>query len=282
VNSLSYALMSYNVYRDQEDVSIFVIPDWEMVHSFESNSDLQFEHWHRTDNGKLLEVAIVFRGTESAKDWMANLSFWKEPKQYAEAQSHFREHVINNSKYVGVPIKVAGHSLGGAIALNVALRQSTKNRPIEVYGFNPSPRFFYGQLQGKSHAVPYILVESGEFLKEISKLWEENIGNIDTLKIREYQFLQFTTIGKIVSEHSMYRMARALLLLSIGANDDYAKKVFKQNFKLDDIAPQLPSYSYDSVKQEWWALDKHGDLDYCRTLLSKPPFKEQLGHASSL
>lgn len=259
--SVPYAIMANNVYRSPSDKPYFYLPDWKVVNRHESKSGLALEELHKIVNGNLQEIVIAYKGTDgpSLKDWKTNLSIWLEPNQYAEAQKHMKD-LLKYPSYYNIPITVTGHSLGGGIALNVSLRQSTTNRPISVFTFNTSPRGFYKPINDSLEGIErYLLDEKGEFLGGARPFWHTKLKKYNLLT---YNFLDFTTIySKPVSEHSIYLFTRALLLVALGRDDEYAKKVFQENFDMDDIQNQIPSAS---------ELLKHrdNDLQLCKDLLS--------------
>ena len=259
MKSVPYAIMANNVYRSPSDKPILYLPNWKVVSRHESSNGLALEELHKMDNGSIQEVVVVYKGTDgpSLKDWKANLSIWFEPNQYAEAQEHMKN-LLNRQELANVPINVAGHSLGGGIALNVSLRQSTPERPIGVFVFNTSPRGFYGPIDETIKSERYLLDEKGEFLGGARPLWHSKLKKYDPLT---YNFLDFTSISKPVSEHSIYLFARAILLVGIGGGDSYSKEVFKENFNINSMRKQIPS----SIQLEH---DKDRDLKLCEDLLT--------------
>jgi len=259
--SIPFAIMSNNVYRSPVDKPIISQPGWDVVNRFESNSGLALEELHRIVDGKLKEIAVVYKGTDapSLKDWKANLSIWLEPIQYAEAQSHFKL-LIERPEIHGVPITVAGHSLGGGIAINVSLRHSTLERRIRVFTFNTSPRGFYKPINESLEHEIYLLDEKGEFLGGARPFWHGKLKEYNPLT---YNFLDFTALySKPVSEHSIYLFSRALLLVALGNSDEYALDVFNANFNLVNIKDSIPS----SPNLEY---DKKRDIQLCQNILNQ-------------
>lgn len=257
--AIPFAIMANNVYRSPDDKPIFSLPYWSVVDRQESDSGLALEEWHKIVNGKIVEVAIVYKGTDapSLKDWRTNLSIWFEPKQYAEAQVHF-ENLLNKTELNSIPITVTGHSLGGGIAINVSLRHSTTNRPIRTFAFNTSPRGFYKPVNYSVMAERYLLDEKGEFLSGARPFWHSKLKVFSPLT---YNFLDFTTLySKPFNEHSIYLFSRALLLVAIGNDDDYSKKVFRANFTMGRVIAQIPS-------AKKLAFDKERDIKLCQDIL---------------
>jgi hypothetical protein len=258
IKSSPYAVMANNVYRSPSDKPILYLPNWKVVSRHESTSGLALEELHKIESGSIQEVVVVYKGTDgpSLKDWKANLSIWFEPNQYAEAQEYMKK-LLMREDLANVPLNVVGHSLGGGIALNVSLRQSTVERPIGVFVFNTSPRAFYAPIDESIKAERNFLDEKGEFLGGARPFWHSKINKYDPLT---YNFLDFTTTSKPVSEHSIYLFARALLLASIGGGDAYSKYIFKENFDIKSIGNQLPSLDH-------FEYDKGRDMKLCSDLL---------------
>lgn len=81
-------------------------------------------------------VAVVFRGTDNLPDWiLGNISF-PLSVHYKSAYKFYR---AVHDRFGSSIEFVAGHSLGGGIALGVSLRYG-----VDAYVFNPSPRVFDG------------------------------------------------------------------------------------------------------------------------------------------
>jgi pimeloyl-ACP methyl ester carboxylesterase len=239
-----YALLSSNVYRET-DTPIYFVPGWEFTERQESPSGLALEQWRRREAGALKEIAIVFQGTNfnSWADWRTNLSP-VEPRQYKEALGYVSGVRRNNS---GIKIVATGHSLGGALALNMSLRIPG----IHFVGFNPSPRAFYGkELEADSEVTRLWLYESGEILRFVRIPWYLKIRQFNRLR---YNFLDFIFGRSVVSveEHSMYLFSRGLLLAAVKYGfknkDPRAAIAFTQNLKpVFEAMNERKADSYDA------------------------------------
>jgi pimeloyl-ACP methyl ester carboxylesterase len=127
---------------------------------------------YRTSNDKVLEVAIVFRGTEnpSLRDWSTNLSAATgvEPPQYRVAEGELVKvfKALDAGPYKGASVYTAGHSLGGGLAQMAAYRFK---RVGAAYAFNSSPvtnwswMVFKGDIK-EDWPVIYRVYHSGEVL----------------------------------------------------------------------------------------------------------------------
>jgi hypothetical protein len=204
-----YALLASNVYRDPES-PYYVVPGWEAQRRWESPSGLAVEEWYkRSAGGALAEIAIVFQGTQftSIADWRTNLSL-VEPRQHREAMAIVTE-IMARPEAQGVRTVATGHSLGGALALNMSRRIPG----LHFYGFNPSPRAFYGG-SVESDVERVWVYEAGEILAFVRLPWQARINRYRPLR---YNYLNFIWGRSVTSfkEHSMYLFSRGLLLAAI-------------------------------------------------------------------
>jgi hypothetical protein len=204
-----YALLASNVYRDPES-PYYAVPGWEAQRRWESPSGLAVEEWHRqSEEGTLAEIAIVFQGTQftSLADWRTNLSL-VEPRQNREAMVIVAE-IMARPEAQGVRTVATGHSLGGALALNMSRRVPG----LHFYGFNPSPRAFYGD-NVESDVEQVWVYEAGEVLAFVRLPWQARISRYRPLR---YNYLDFIWGRSVTSfqEHSMYLFSRGLLLAAI-------------------------------------------------------------------
>jgi hypothetical protein len=228
--AFAYALMSSNAYRDSITSPLFRIPGWEMTGRYESNSGLALEEWVRKSPSEgITEVAIAFKGTDvkSSHDWRANLAIGVEPRQYREAFEHVQS-LLARPEYQGARVVTTGHSLGGGIALNVALRS---DRDIDIFVFNPSPRAFH---RVGTFDVPdgILIYESGEALAFFRWLWEPRLHPFYRLR---YNYLDFLGGLSLLPEHGMYLLSRGLLLTAVKAGNTEATAAFTSNFRHLDL-----------------------------------------------
>lgn len=114
--------------------------------------DLHIEVWEKQESSSL-EIAVVFRGTDSWLDWLSNLNwigrylpFWRD--QYSlvaeEFGNEFVEHLAKKMQKDDKNIRIiaTGHSLGGGLAQYFAysLPEHPKVPRVRyVYAFDPSP-----------------------------------------------------------------------------------------------------------------------------------------------
>jgi pimeloyl-ACP methyl ester carboxylesterase len=259
-----YALMSSNVYRDPENSPAYRIPGWEFVSRSESRSGLALEEWQRkNEDGRVEEVAVVFKGTDftSVADWRTNLALI-EPRQHREAYQYVRG-VLDRWRGKGVRVVATGHSLGGALALNMSLRFPN----VHFIGFDPSPRAFHGV--GRYGPADRLLIyERGEILSFLRWPWAHRLNDFERYR---FDFMDFILGRSITSaqEHSMYLISRGLLLAAIRNRDPGAGRAFTANFSrmnLDTI------FGPDNAHPE---RSQH-DIDYCRRIFREYPVGDTL------
>ena len=192
-----YAVLSSNVYRDGREttdieglekvgdsVSFFSDINYQIETNAQSTDaylapdDRGFyaETFVRMEGNKIVEVIVVFRGTENAKDWLnGNITPAQEriARNYAAAVA---------KDYSGFKITLTGHSLGGALA---------KVAADEVGGtaivFNSSPR-------GPESSSVISMQEAGDPLNPFQG--SDVIYNFGT--------------GNAKSEHSIFNLAAGM------------------------------------------------------------------------
>lgn len=199
-----YAILSSNVYRDGRDTpelngltkvsdstSTFGNPDYQIQtnaqssDAYSSPNEVGFyaETFVRMVDGKIVEVIIVFRGTENSTDWLnGNFTSTQEnlARQYASKVS------ADYAKYPGLKITSTGHSLGGALA-KVAADQIGGTAIV----FNSSPR-------GPESSNVIAIQEAGDPLNPLQ--------GSDVI----YNF----GAGTPKSEHSIFNLAQGLRQLA--------------------------------------------------------------------
>jgi len=196
-----FALMASNSYRKH---AFFVIPNWELEEHFRGalNSGygvgFQSDIYVRKIDGKVAEVAVVFRGTDHSEDWMTNRSLWwpwrgdRVPAQFQHAE-WVADYV--KGKYANVPVVFVGHSLGGGLAFHAGWTRTN----ARVFAFNASPRVWATGTPIEEGR--YDIAESGEVLRYI-QFWRKLPGKQIRMNFRE---------SDPFDEHNIYHFARALL-----------------------------------------------------------------------
>lgn len=192
--------------------------------------DFYYEVWELAMSDNKKNIAIVFRGTQSAKDWMANARWfrrivdWRTYDHYDQLNeistdliSTIRHHPDNENKEL--TFIAAGHSLGGGLAQFLAYAVPEVKL---VLAFNPSPVTGYYDLEksvrvGNSKDVHvYRIYESGEALSYARDfmllLYPLSLFSIQDPAIAQIRF-SFSTGENLISQHGVEQMARKLTAL---------------------------------------------------------------------
>lgn len=214
-----YALMSSNAYKDKGQ---YAIPGWTRTHRYESTSGVGLDEYVR-DGSSPREMVVAFRGTQftSLKDWKTNLAFI-EPWQHREAYDHIAKLRVEEPD---TRLTVTGHSLGGAIALNMSIRFDD----LPAYVFNSSPRAFFAA-KGKQNAR-VIVWETGEFLNVFRRPWLGVRMRGPDQERAPMNFIDYNWFNslKVIAEHSMYKQSRGLLIAAMAYGNPHAKQTFSLN-----------------------------------------------------
>lgn len=222
-----HAAMASNVYRKPHENPLFSIPGWMLVERKESTSGLTLDLYGNSASlAESTRLVIAFRGTDfdSLLDWKTNFSL-SEPQQFEQAIEYFRS--VRKQK-PDAEITVTGHSLGGAIALNISLRESN----VSAVAFNSSPRVFFGNLSKPANYRAQ-LYEVGEVLDVLTG-WYLRLRLPDNTRYGNYNFLDYKlrTVSPI-PEHGIYELARGLILVAMMRGDEDARALFTRNIPIE-------------------------------------------------
>lgn len=185
---------------------------------------------------------MAYKGTDfkSLADWRANGSLI-EPRQFKQAYRHL---AALRAAHPGAKVMVTGHSLGGAIALNMSLRFD--NVPAVV--FNTSPNLFFHTKFKNNERIH--LYETGEILGPFNRTLVR--AGLPQIKPYKYNFMDF--YGRYFSpvpEHSMYLLSRGVLISAIHGGGEGAREAFVANIDAE------------AAKRTEWAV--------CAPLYGAPP-----------
>lgn len=149
VHSWPYAQLSYVVYNKQPTLSLS--PRFREL-SVHENKSIGF-YAVLFEDARDKSVVFVIRGTEDWTDWKKG--------NFARDQNNFGLEAFKKiaTANPGRNIVVAGHSLGGGVAMHISL-----NEPVQAaYSFNGSPNFRRKGSEPQTNR--YSIVEYGEVLK---------------------------------------------------------------------------------------------------------------------
>ncbi len=215
--SIEYAQLAAIVYRSTDSASIPIPNGWRrsadpMDTVDQPKTGLYLEVWEK-EAGALTEVAIVFRGTNDAKDWWSNARWitrfipvgWD---QYTVVRAAIEGLVARARARHTTPIRVVavGHSLGGGLAQQAAYAHDGIKL---VYAFDPSPVTGYHSVPSQARRMNqtgieiFRIYEKGEilaFLRGPLRRWVLPLSAKDPA-ITEIRFNLLQ--GLSIQEHSM-------------------------------------------------------------------------------
>jgi hypothetical protein len=206
-----YSIMSFNAYDDKPQIDI---PGWKRTDRFETWKGFGVDVYISDNN---TEMILAFRGTDGftgLNDWIWGnlLLFWDG--QYADADDTFE---IIRTKYNWIEndhIITTGHSLGGGLAMHIALLHDG----INSYVFNPSPRVYAKDKYDKYSNRIVIIAESGEVLAGVRKAFR-TISKIDPVKHR-YNYLG----GHFFKEHGIQNFSQCMYKTAMLSEAQYEKE----------------------------------------------------------
>lgn len=121
---------------------------------------------------------VIFPGTASCQDWITDVRIGKVPWIKGRVHAGFREATrsvlpaILKQLYVGKPLVIAGHSLGGALAMLCAsaIREMGHNPIQSVYTFG-QPRVgnwsFAAHYDANLHDETFRVVNAGDLVPKV-------------------------------------------------------------------------------------------------------------------
>jgi hypothetical protein len=154
------------------------------------------------------EIVVVFRGTQSVRNWLDNLTFWKTNyphcsgcevhKGFYKTMNKVIDDVKNEvfalkSQFPSYSVTVTGHSLGAALALLTALELRQSGVSLNMYNFG-NPRVgndeFYDWVKASGDVnyrvvhdndiVPHTPPNSFGFHHIATEIWEQADGTLKT------------------------------------------------------------------------------------------------------
>lgn len=201
VDSYLYAQIASNTY---EEGFYFALPENVVLKELHQNDGIGFAYsvYEVATDGALPEVILSFRGTENFKDW------WYGNIRNSQNMAGERVYAEIKNKYHNSKVVLTGHSLGGAIAQNIAV----KNKGVEAFVFNTSPHHST-RGDGDGNRIESI-VEHGEVLK---------IFRLPAPESKQTYTSIGCSSGGPISQHAQNRLA--LCLTQIAATETDAARL---------------------------------------------------------
>ncbi|MXP14538.1 alpha/beta hydrolase fold domain-containing protein [Altererythrobacter confluentis] len=167
VRTWEYAQLANDTYDDEEKFAALPEGITQVENDGNGDDGIAYAVYDRMSDGKLAERIMAFRGTEfSFDDWFAGNLSGRQNDGGMAAYQQLRQQ-LDDAGHADVPISVAGHSLGGAIAAHIALRADN----VSSYAFNQSPRFTIPEVAAVSRRLA--VTERGEALGGVRDLFRD-------------------------------------------------------------------------------------------------------------
>ncbi|WP_156035423.1 hypothetical protein [Microbulbifer sp. HZ11] len=201
-----YSQMAENTYKPN---NTFALPANIVSYKNQDNDKygLAYSIFHRVDGDATSEVILSFRGTEGVQDWIFGNILAVQNDRGLSVYRELRKATPHN-----IPITVIGHSLGGAIALHISLREEGVN----TFVFNTSSRFTRGNA---AHSERHSYSEYAEVNKVL---------RISTIDPKWTHSIYSCTFGNPIKNHSQVKLA-ACLTACASQKDESAKISVENN-----------------------------------------------------
>jgi hypothetical protein len=202
--SFIFAQMAANTYGKSPQ---FKLPVGYSLITEQDNDSIGFAYSIYKDN-KTNTVIISFRGTEGIKDWWYGNFLASQNDSGLNLYDKLKNEYSSDTQFI-----VIGHSLGGAIALEVSLKREN----VDAYVFNTSPRFSADGYNIANKRVS--IVEYGEVLKALRAPSREASQTYSSIGCSS---------GGPLSQHEQAKLATCLTQIA-ATQSDLAKESLKDN-----------------------------------------------------
>lgn len=206
-NYFYYAIMSNNASNEDQ----YKVPGWEKIDVVEDKYGFYAQIYESEDKGK---IVIAIQGSKDIADWKTNFSTCKNG-QYNIIDRVF-DKIIN--EYNSHKVEVTGHSLGGGLAINLALTK--KN--VDAIVFNPSAKFCVEKKNRNTESKIIVISESGEFNRGLNKVFPsaKDVYN-------EYYRPNYLG-GFFIGEHHMLLLTKCMVAAATLSDKEYRNRCSKK------------------------------------------------------
>ncbi|WP_379546136.1 alpha/beta hydrolase family protein [Qipengyuania sp. DSG2-2] len=235
-----YAQYAENAYDRDED-RYFTLPSGVTVRRPEVkySSGMSYAIFERKDGEEFVETVIAFRGTEFShvNDWFYGNIGDTQRREALDLYDTVKRELVEQG-WSDPRIIVTGHSLGGALAMEVAIR-----RNVRAFVFNASPRFTRQEATGEARRVA--IGERGEILRGLRRFRQ--------MPIHDGMVINCNAGVRPANDHYMRALAECLTWIAA-----FEDEVAYASYELNDIKPPRVN--------AYCLLDENGEI------------KERLGH----
>jgi len=229
-----YALIASNTYRTNMEFLII---------SSDENSNFDYKKHYRSKYGFAAdlyessnEIVISYRGTDDAADTLYINNFTDNivPAQYLSANKLAEDIISKNS--TNKKITVVGHSMGGGLALQTAIKHG-----LHAVVFNSSFKVWLSPEDDISNASWVEINDKHDMTSMYSKAYEKIVRFNDMnenvkRKVITVDFMNEIPIAytkKSSRDHSIYYLARGMLLVASRKNQT-AREILNYNVRCND------------------------------------------------
>ena len=217
-----YAAISNNVYNDHIQIDL---QGWYRQQAEDGLNDFHAETFIKKDKGKKIsEIVIAYRGTESLQDWVQGNIF---NSQQLDANK-YANRIIAQYSWLRVPIKVTGHSLGGALAQNVANKLQLQ---AIVFDTSPMDGFDYG-----TSAISIVSIHE----------YAEALTLLRVFQRSDMVVFNFIDSASSLTNHDMYPLANGMKALALASSHINSNSNTQVNGTSSTPASTLPATTQTS------------------------------------